>query len=155
MGVSLKGWTMNGDFLKALNTRASTWSRGFRTLLIDPKNPSFEPSMRSPDIFKSAVQSAETAQESWRRVFEGLDCEACELRTAESKSINFQVMLTEKTASIVPYLTSRDTLRSPFITARRGSDFYDAVKEEFEFIWALSEPFGSSRKKPSKKKADE
>ena len=140
MGFSLKGWTMNHDFVSALQAKATILPDGVRTLIISSDNPSMEPSMKSPDIFEAASQSAMVAQKSWKKVFQKLKPKQAELRIAKSKSLNYQIMMSEKEALIIPYLTSRDTLRSPFILAKRGSFYHDAIREEFSFLWEHSVP---------------
>ena len=150
-GYSLKGWTMNQDFVNALKIRTPSLEFEFRTLLMSPDNPSMKASMKSDDIYESAAQSTMVAQKSWKRVHDQLGGAKTELRVSKSKSINYQMVLTDKEALVIPYLTSRDTLRSPYIYARKESFYYEALVEEYEFLWSHSEPVAQNSTSPSKK----
>ena len=149
-GYSLKGWTMNQDFVNALKIRTPSLEFEFRTLLMSPDNPSMKASMKSDDIYESAAQSTMVAQKSWKRVHDQLGGAKTELRVSRSKSINYQMVLTDKEALVIPYLTSRDTLRSPYIYARKESFYYEALVEEYEFLWSHSEPVAQKTTSPSK-----
>lgn len=139
-GYSLKGWTMNQDFINALKNRMPELEYEFRTLLMSPDNPSMKASMKTDDIFESAAQSTLVAQKSWKRVHDILKGGRSEMRISTHKSINYQMVITDKEALVIPYLTSRDTLRSPYIYARKESFYYEALYEEFEFLWQNSAP---------------
>lgn len=149
-GYSLKGWTMNQDFVNALKGKVPELEYEFHTLLMSPDNPAMKPSMKSDDIYESASQSALVAQKSWTRVHAGIEGGRSELRLSDAKSINYQMMITDKEALVIPYLTSRDTLRSPYIYARSESFYYDALTEEYEFLWSHSEPLKAPAKKRTK-----
>lgn len=134
-GYTLKGWTMNQDFVSALTERAPNLKEGVRTMLMAPDNPSLQTAMKTADIYQSTAQSALTSQDSWARVFDGIPKDKAELRISRDKSLNYQIMMSEKAAIVIPYLTSRDTLRSPYIYARQDSFYHEALMEEFDFVW--------------------
>jgi hypothetical protein len=141
-GYALKGWTMNQDFERALKARAPVLHDGVKTMLMSPENPTMGPSMKSDAVFKSAKQSAGAAQGAWQDLLALLPEGKAELRLNLSKSINYQMAISDKEAIVIPYLTSRDTERSPYIYARKGSFYYDALVEEFEFLWENSQEIG-------------
>ena len=157
-GYTLKGWTMNQDFVSALTERAPYLTQGVRTMLMAPDNPSLPTAMKTRDIFESTAQSALMSQESWARVFEGISANKPELRISRDKSMNYQIMMSEKAAIVIPYLTSRDTLRSPYIYARQDSFYHEALMEEFDFVWghakAPAQPLlkAQATRKPRQKK---
>ncbi|MEQ9504764.1 MAG: hypothetical protein RLO80_00735 [Hyphomonas sp.] len=134
-GYTLKGWTMNQDFVSALTERAPLLREGVRTMLMAPDNPSLQTAMKTADIYESTAQSALKSQDSWARVFENIPAQKTELRISRDKSLNYQIMMSEKAAIVIPYLTSRDTLRSPYIYARQDSFYHEALMEEFDFVW--------------------
>lgn len=134
-GYTLKGWTMNHDFVSALTERAPSLNQPVRIMLMAPDNPSLPTAMKTRDIFESTAQSALMSQESWARVSEGIKQNKPELRISRDKSLNYQIMMSEKAAIVIPYLTSRDTLRSPYIYARQDSFYHEALMEEFDFVW--------------------
>lgn len=150
-GFALKGWTMNQNFEKSLKARAPSLRDGVRTMLMSRENPAMKPAMKTDDVYKSAAQSADLAQTAWRKLLGSLQTTSAHLRINEKRSLNYQMAISEKEAVIVPYLTSRDTERSPYIVARKGSFYYEALREEFEFIWDSSTP---ADKPASKKKSE-
>ncbi|MEL6781593.1 MAG: hypothetical protein AAFY43_08315 [Pseudomonadota bacterium] len=135
-GYTLKGWTMNQDFITALTEAAGVLRQDIRTLIMAPDNPSMRPSMKTQDIYESAAQSALVAQTSWGRVFKDIPTAANSLRINTDKSLGYQIVASEQEAIVIPYLTSRDTLRSPYIYARRESFYHEAVLEEYDFLWS-------------------
>jgi hypothetical protein len=157
-GYTLKGWTMNHDFVSALTERAPLLTQGVRIMLMAPDNPSLPTAMKTRDIFESTAQSALVSQESWTRVFDGISANKPELRISRNKSLFYQIMMSEKAAIVIPYLTSRDTLRSPYIYARQDSFYHEALMEEFEFVWGhahtptRSAPQASAARKPRPRK---
>lgn len=139
-GFALRGWTMNQNFEKSLKARASVLLDGVRTMLVSRDNPAMKPAMKTDDVYKSAAQSADLAQVAWRSLLGSLNIKSAHLRVNQKRSLNYQMAISEKEAIVVPYLTSRDTERSPYIVARKGSFYYDAVHEEFEFLWEGAAP---------------
>ncbi len=144
-GYTLAGWTMNQDFVTAMRSRTEHLTEGIRVMLISPDNPSLRPAMKSKDIYESTQHSANQAQKSWTAMLDQLPGSRPELRINRERSINYQMMISEKEAIVVPYLTSRDTLRSPYIYARKESFYHETLVEEFEFLWEHADPPPSAR----------
>ena len=139
MGYTMTGWTLNQDFINLLKEKSKTLTDGIRFIVIAPDNPAFAPSMKSKEIFESASQTAEVAKKSWSKEISKLHPKSGELRVSRAKSINYQIMVSEKEGFIIPYLTSRDTLRSPYILSKRGSSYHEAIREEFGHVWDASD----------------
>lgn len=137
-GYSLKGWLMNQDFVSALRERAGVLRKGIRVLLAGNDNPALKAAMKSEHVFESAIQAIVSAQASWAQLRKELGSASFEIRISQQKSIGYQMTLSEKEGIVVPYLTSRDTLRSPYIQARADSFYHEVMLEEFNFLWDSS-----------------
>lgn len=147
-GYTLNGWTMNQSFMSALDECAERLGeKSLRIMLVAPDNPSLKSAMKTKDIFEATRQSAKAAQGSWRGVLAKRPGKKHQLRISRTRSINYQMMLSEREALVVPYLTSRDTLRSPYIYARRESFYHDALVEEFGFLWGEAQAVNLTRKR--------
>ena len=142
-GYTLKGWTMNMDFVATLQETVPHLKKPLRVLITDPENPTLKLAMRSEDVWRDAQQSASTVARAWQRLISEVG--NGELRANVDRATNYQIVISENEAIVIPYLTSRDTQRSPYIYARRESFYHDALKEEFEFIWQQSSARRSQR----------
>ena len=135
MGFTLMGWTMNEHFIEGLGALAPDLPRGIQVLIVSSKNPSFKLAMKGDDQIRVATESANRAPETWRKVLDNLPVRQKEIRISENRNIGYQVVLNENEAVIVPYLVSRDTVRGPYVFAKRGSSYYETIQEEFRYRW--------------------
>jgi len=139
MGYTLIGWTLNENFTRALAAAASNLKEPMQVLLIGRDNPSLEPAMKNGNIAKTTRKLAQALPRTWSSYLQSISRLKHELRANEKKVIGFQCILSAKEGIIIPYLTSRDTLRSPFIYTKAGTAYYDAMVEEFEFLWETAQ----------------
>ena len=139
MGYTMVGWTLNDDFTRKLAASAARLVDPVQVLLIGKDNPSLGSSMKNDNIAKSTKKLAQTLPSTWSAYLDSIPKLKHELRLNTSKVMGFQLIMSEKEGIIIPYLTSRDTLRSPYIYTRAGTAYYDAMIEEFEYLWTMAQ----------------
>ena len=144
MGYSLNGWTMNEEFRTVFREASERLdatkghdhiSRGIKTLLMDARNPSLATSMRNDDAVSTAAKMIEVSVDAWSKLRQGPPVCAFELKTAAHRSVGYQIVMNEEEAIVIPYLTSRETVRSPYIYTKSDSAYYEAISEEFRHVW--------------------
>lgn len=151
LGYSLHGWTSNGSFENAIKSRMNGLSEGFKVCIMDAANSCLGPSMKTESEAHKSTPGVKLAPKQWS-TFLTKECglKKAFVKTAKDHDVGYQVVMNEKEAVIVPYLVSRGTTRSPYILAIKDSAFYDAIAEEFLFIWKYA---SSSQKSISKPKS--
>ncbi|MEO1405777.1 MAG: hypothetical protein AAFV54_04720 [Pseudomonadota bacterium] len=142
-GYTLNGWTMNQDFANAMARVGAGLRKDIRVMIIGPDNPTLGPSMKDDDVHATARQSAISARNGWINLFANIPDIDPDIRINNTRNVSYQIFMSEKEAIIIPYLTSRDTLRSPYIYARRESFYYEAMHEEFSFLWTCADKLAS------------
>lgn len=143
MGYTLNGWLLNDSFKKALeaaskanrNSQKSRPPIDVRVMSMDPDNPSLSASMKTPTVVEQVHSTAAAISRDWSTYLSSKGGLNSKVRTLKKHSLGYQVVITESAAIAIPYLVSRDSVRSPYITAKRGSSYFDAMKEEFAFLW--------------------
>lgn len=124
LGYSLLGWTRNGSFENTLKVRSDQLLDGLKVCLLSSQNPSLAPSMRNRDTFKTAGADIKAAPELWAKFLQQIELRPqSEVRTNRLQNISYQVVMSEKEAIVIPYLTSRETTRSPYIFCQSANAF--------------------------------
>ncbi|MCR9271118.1 MAG: hypothetical protein NXH72_14090 [Hyphomonadaceae bacterium] len=155
MGYSLSGWLMNESFAKALksagNATRSANKRDerleVRVILMGQNNAALPLSMKTKTEAKQVHNAAGRMPTDWMNFLGSLKGLKPKVKTLDRYNLGYQAIFTENAAISVPYLVSRGTMRSPFISAKRNSAYFDTMKEEFVFLWE-----NANRIKPTKTK---
>ncbi len=139
MGNSMNGWTMNDDFKRALARSAPSLREPVQALLAHPENVTLRPSMKNDEAYTAARQMIENSKNLWSNLLSSVAGDRYEIRQNKACAMGYQLLMTEKEAIVVPYLTSRDTARSPYIYTKSDGSYFEIIAEEFASIWSLSE----------------
>ena len=155
MGYTLNGWLMNESFKTAIeragqiaaDATARNTSLNVHILLMDGTNPSLPGSMKTSTVVEQVQTTAQVIRRDWSSYLSGVKGVKPDVRGLEKHNLGYQTVITEAAAISIPYLVSRDSVRSPFIFAKRDSAYFEAMKEEFAFLWDNASSKSSKRLK--------